>query len=316
MNKSTIVAVTAAAMLGFGGVGTAMANTEISGHGDIRWGALDSDGEEGAFVANGELDVVHNGEGASLRLDLDLLNALNSHQGSITSSTGVDVEQLALTVPAGDMVTVMAGILNSPVDPESQDATGINFAENGLLFQALDGVHTVVGGVAAIAPTDTVTVLLGFLNSALTPVQGASVDNSIYAGLRISPVEGVSVDVNYLTEPTDTVGDVLGIGVGLDLVENLHLSADYLAADPAVGAGSLDNGFGIEAAYHMDKLTGAVRYEDASYEAAGSPDTTEISVAVTHECSENLNLRVDWTNVDMDTAGSQDTATVQAVYSF
>ncbi len=322
MKKSTIAAVAAAAMFGFGAVGSAMADTEISGFADINYDAFKSDMDEGNFRAAGEVDLVQTHDGAAVRIDLDLVNVLNSSPGadlaSGTGGLGVDVEQLNFMVPVNDMLSITAGIQNSPFGLEGQDATDINFAANGLLWNQVPS--NIAGAVVGVMPAEGISVNVGYINSWKDLPAAGDKANDIVATISADLVEGVSATVGYLTDETETTGDMVDVNVTLDLVENLTLDAEFLSADPATASGSFDSGYGLGAAYDLGMILAAVRYEASSAEGTGA-DQTEYSLAATYSMSEACKVRADFTSHTVDattaTAGnSDDSLTIQLLHSF
>jgi len=329
MRKSTIAAVMAATLVGFGAVGSAGAVTELSGFGDINYDAFSASGEEGHFRAAGEFDIIQKGDGPTFRADLDILDALNSSpQVDVPSGTGgvgVDVEQINVTIPVNDMATVVAGVFNSFHGLEGQDATDYNFAANGLLWQYV--ASNVAGGMVAVTPTDMISVKVGYINHWLDLV-AADPANDVIAGVSVTPMDGVGINVSYLTDETETVGDELDINATLSMVENLVVSLEYLMADPASGSGAsaitgtggfvssgFDNGYGLHAAYTVGDITVAGRYEAATYEGTGN-DVTWGSASAGYNLNPGTVVRLDYTNMSVDSGRSEDTVTVQLVSSY
>jgi len=329
MRTSTIAAFTAAAFLGFGAVGSAMAETELSGFGDINYDGFSSSGEEGHFRAAGEVDIIQKGDGPTFRADLDILDALNSSpQVDVPTGTGgvgVDVEQVNGTIPVNDMATIVAGVFNSFHGLEGQDATDYNFAANGLLWQYV--ASNVAGAMVEVTPTDMVSVKVGYINHWLDLV-AADPANDVIAGVSVTPIEGLGINVSYLTDETETVGDELDINATISMVENLVVSLEYLMADPATGTGAsaisgtgtftssgFDNGYGLHAAYMVGDITVAGRYEAASYEGTGK-DVTWGSASVGYNLAEGTVVRLDYSNMTVDSGGSEDTVTAQIVHSY
>lgn len=321
MKKSTIAAVAAASLIGFGAVGSAMAAAEISGFADINYDALNSSGEEGTFRASGEIDVIQTGDGATARIDLDLLNAHNSSAGAdLTSGTGtlgVDIEQLNVAIPVDSMATVTAGIWNSPFGLEGQDATDYNFAANGLLWQSVPS--NVAGALVNVAPTDMVSVNLGYINARSDITGLTNTANDILATASVTPVEGIGLTAGYITDEAETFGDQFDINATVSdlmgVLPGLDVTLDYMAGDPGAGTGLFDSGFGVHLAYTLGDIVGAVRYENASFEGT-AVDQIWTSASVGYGLADNCVVRVDWTNKDMDTSGSTDTATIQLVHGF
>lgn len=335
MKKSTVAAIAAASLLGFGAVGNAMAAMEISGFGDINYDALHTESDEGTFRASGEVDLIQKADGGVFRADFDLNNCHNSSPAADLPSgtnpgctngggTGADIEQLNVAIPVQDMATVTAGIWNSPFGLEGQDATDYNFAANGLLWQSVPS--NVAGALVSVAPTDMVSVNLGYINKRTNIVGGSAggdTANDILATVSVMAMDGLTVNLGYLTDESETFGDQFDINATLSdlmgVLPGLDITLDYMAGDPSSTSGSsflLDNGFGVHVAYAIGAITAAIRYEDASYGPTSQTDQTWTSLSVGYGLSDDCVVRADWTNMDMDTLGTSDTATIQLVHSF
>jgi len=328
MKKATIAAVAAAAMFGFGAVGTAMADVEISGFADINYHAFASEGTEGNFTASGEVDVIQTGDGATFRADFDLVNAHNgSAPGDLPSGTGglgVDVEQLNFAVPlVPDMLTITAGIWNSPFGMEGQDAPDIHFAANGLLWHEVPS--NFAGALASVTLNDMISANIGFANGSVSPDIAVGAENDVVITATVNPMEGISLTLGYLTDNGQndttalTVGDMFNVNAQIALVENLEVGLEYLSADPISNSGGFDDGFGIDASYHMGAIGVAVRYEATSAEGAGT-DHDETSLALNYGMSDDCTVRVDYTNKNSETnlgvTNGYDTVTVQLLHAF
>ncbi|MFQ5508675.1 MAG: outer membrane beta-barrel protein [Leptospirillia bacterium] len=325
MKKSTIAAFAAASLIGFGAVGSANADVEVSGFADIQYNAMNSQGEEGNFRASGEVDIVEAGDMGGIRIDLDLLNVLNtSAAGDVQNTTGqeqVDVEQLHVAVPVNDMITIRAGVANSPFGMEGQDATDIDFTFNGLLWNAVPS--NVAGGLADITLNDMASLTVGLLNARTDTAVGGS--NDMTAVLSLAPMEGIGLVLGYFSDNTETLGDQIDVVVTASgLVPGLDLAAEYLAGDPLTGSGNFDSGYGINVGYDLgmvlEGLSTDLRYEFSEDEGTGTDETTQTTFAVSLAMSENCVLRAEWNNNNVDLGGtnttSSDTGTVQLVHSF
>jgi len=339
MRKSTIAAITAAALVGFGAVGSAGA-VEISGFEDVQYQALttngdgfSADGQSGNFRGSGEIDVIQTGDGPTFRADIDILNVLNTTPqtdvSSGTSGLGLDVEQLYVNVPAGSMASVTAGVQDSPFGYEGQDSTDYPFVANGLLWQSVPSV--IVGAVVNVAPMDMLSVNVGFINSranAAGVVQSTfQTDNANdwVATVSATPMEGLGINVGYITDNGITGGieslwgNQLDVNVTADMVPHLALAAEYLLGDPASGGGELDSGYGLHASYDAGVVSVAARYEMAKFEggsAAGNPDHTWTSGSVSYPLDDATTVRFDWTNMTEKDGVSSDRGTLQLVHTF
>jgi Putative beta-barrel porin-2, OmpL-like. bbp2 len=331
MRKSTIAAIAAAAVVGFGAMGSANATTEISGFADIQYQALatngdafSADGQSGNFRGSGEVDVIQTGDGATFRADFDVLDALNTTpQTDVPSGTfglGLDVEQLNVNVPIGGMASITAGVQDSPFGYEGQDATDYPFVANGLLWQSVPSV--IVGGVVNVAPMDMLSINVGFINSREDATGMVSENaNDWVATVTANIMDGLSGTVGYITDngmsggTVSPIGNQLDVNVSVDMVPNLSLAGEYLLGDPATGTGNLDSGYGLHASYDLGVVSLAARYEAATYEGA-VPDVTWTSGSVSYPVDDATTVRFDWTNMTVKDTVSSDAGTIQLVHTF
>jgi Putative beta-barrel porin-2, OmpL-like. bbp2 len=330
MRKSTIAAIAAAALVGFGAVGSASA-VETSGWADIQYDAVatngdanSADGQAGNFRANGEIDFIQKGDGATFRADFDVLDALNNTpQTDLPSGTGglgLDVEQFNVNVPVGSMTSITAGVQDSPFGYEGQDAPDRPFVANGLLWQWVPSV--IVGGLVNVAPMDMLNINVGYINSRQDATGMTTENANDWVGtVTATPMDGLGVTVGYITDNgrsggvTSPLGNQLDVNVSVDMVPNLGLAAEYLLGDPATGTGNFDNGYGLHASYDAGVVSVAARYETASFEG-NAPDQTWTSGSVSYPLDDATTVRFDWTNVDVKDTQSADIGTIQLLHTF
>ncbi|MDH5527283.1 MAG: porin [Nitrospirota bacterium] len=344
MKKSTLAAIAAASVMGFGLAGNALA-AEVSGFLDVRYNAMEDmdsqfatslgTGEEGTFTLNGEIDVVHEADGATVRFDLNILNLLNPNgptegdQIILPETVTVEQANAMLPVPGVDILTLTAGLWNSPFGLEGQDATDIEFATNGMLWHSVP--HNMGGALLTAKPTDQLAINLGYINSRTDTSGGLLADrsNDMVLTANFNVNENIGIGVGYLTDNSTVVsvdgswGNQINAYVTAnDLVPGLGLSFEYLDGDAADNQGMLDNGMALNVSYDvLENLGVALRYEQASYEnGIGNPtdDWNMGSVAVNYHSSDNCVVRLDYTEAKNDMTGgvsSQD-MTIQMVHSF
>jgi hypothetical protein len=324
MKKSTVAAIVAASFVGFGAVGSAFAEgTATSGWVDVRYYSIysPSSGIEGQFTTWGEVDLVHQVDSQTLRIDLDVLNgggvdggAAGLGMGSASADpaaadTNVNVEQANLTLPVMDLADVTLGIWNTPIGYEGQDSPDLPFASNGLLWDHQPTNHA--GGRVDIDASDMVSVTVGYAND----WQGTSEENSIMAVVGVTPMEGLSGALGYITTE-DPAGNLFDLWVEYGM-EMFSVYAEYMLGDPDTASDHIDNGWGIGGEVSQGMFGGAVRYEMAEIESAGTnPEPTELSLAVFANLSETDRVAVDWTNVDPDTTTDMDIVTIQYLRTF
>lgn len=326
MNKLSIAAFAAASIIGFGAVGSASA-AEISGYADVRYLAVEDDdstsatnpgtGEGGAFTATGELDIMHEANGVTVRADLDLLDILDPAGPTETNILGLaEVEQLNIMfgVPgAADMVSLTAGIFNSPHGMEGQDAPDIAFARQGLIWGAVPS--NMAGAKADVKASDMVGVSAWYINSRADITGGVATDraNDMGASVSLAVNEQIGAYVSYQTDESESWGDQIGAYVTADMGQ-FGGAVEVMIGDPATGSGMLDTGYGINLTADLDVVGVAGRYESVEYE--GGVDATNGSVAVSYGLGENTEVRLDYSNYHIDNGISADDVTVQFVSTF
>ncbi|MDH4228451.1 MAG: outer membrane beta-barrel protein [Nitrospirota bacterium] len=351
MKKSIMAAVAAAAFMGLGTVGTAVA-ADVSGFADIRYHALmDVEGlaatasllqgfsapQAGQFSLNAEVDVIHKADDATVRIDLDLLNALNPNGPTETGNTDVavgafngepvfsqvTVEQANVSMPLNDMISLTAGLFNTPFGMEGQDATDVNFAYQGALQHTVPS--NVGGAMVTVAPTDQVSVKAGYTN-ARSDVTGAfDRANDYFVVASFAPSETMAVTAGYQTDNGTTggiknaVGNQIDVNVTADL-GMANVAAEYLVGDPATGSNNFDSGYGLTLGYDvMDKVNVGYRYQAWTNEGAGQPDMSLHSASLNLRSTDSCVIRVDYTNIVVDGSGVTthgEDVTVQMVHSF
>ena len=311
MNKSTIAAIAAASLIGFGAAGTAMAEVEVSGYTDIRYNVQEDDdsanvtatgdGQAGNFSATGELDFVASGDGATVRIDLDILNALDPNpQADTTFDFFVDVEQLNISfgVPgAEDMVSLTAGIFNSPFGLEGQDSPDIPFANNGMLWSMV--ASNLVGIMATVSPAEGTSINLGYVHDRDDATGLGERANEFVITANVDVAEGIGVGLGYFAEEEDVTGTNGGDQIDLYVTADLgtvDVAVEYLMADPDTGTVGFDSGYGVSVGTDLGMVSADLRYEFAEFEGAVTPEVTALSLAIGYELAANTEVRLDYTN--------------------
>jgi len=327
MRKSTIAAIAAAALVGFGAVGSAMAaDTKTSGWIDVRYiGSNElNQNSERSFTTWGEVDITHDADGNTLRFDLDLLNGGGVDGGTAglgmgsanadpaALDTNLNVEQANLAIPFDSMATLTVGIWNTPIGYEGQDSPDMPYGANGLLWAYQPTNHA--GARVDLTPTDMVNVTLGYAND----WQGVAQENSIIATVGVTPVEGVDAVLGYITTDA-SYGNLLDFWVsyGQDM---FNVYAEYMLGDPGTPTGGstfFDNGWGIGGEVTQGMFGLAARYESAEIVptgAASNPQPVATSVALFADLTDTDRVSVDWSNYDPDVSGSSDSNSLIVKY--
>ena len=328
--KKLTVAVLAAAALSVGAAATASAGTEISGWVDARFHAVDTatvggikQANEGQFGVLGELDVVHEMDGATVRMDLDVANrgGVNGMGADLVNDTSISVEQLYGAMPLGDIATLSVGTWNTIIGYEGQDSTDVSFVTNSLVWAAQPTNHT--GALVTMSAMDMLTVNLGYANS----LNSVSKQNSFMASVTADLMDGLAANVGYIqSDGTTTAADsLLDFWVGYD-TDMMGAFVEYMIADSNGGAinanggtaaGVFDHGVSLGAHGGAAGFDLAVRY-DATQNADGATDPTQLSVSLTHACDENQHIRFDYTSSDADdgATNNNDALVVQYLRTF
>ncbi|HHH48905.1 MAG TPA: porin [Gammaproteobacteria bacterium] len=275
-------------------------SASVSGFANIDYTSY-GDGGTGsnAFGADAEVDVQATKGSVTVRADLDF-NLLDS------GTTGASLEQAFFAWGAVEGVTVIGGVFNNPIGQEAVDFPDIEFNSHSIVYNILDHQTALNGnniaGVAVAGGTEMFTGTLAVLNDigGATDNKG-STENSIAAVLNVNPMEGLALELGYVTQD-DTIDPVAGIyraGNVLDVnaqygIAGLTVGLDYLMADEIV-----DNAYNVWGSYAInDKFAVKARYEAVSFDITGSDTITKYSLYGSYAIADNLSTALEYSQGD------------------
>ncbi len=279
----TIQAADSASVSGF-------ANIDYNSYGD---GGTNSNGStSNAFGADAEVDVQATKGSVTVRADLDF-NLLD------TGTTGATLEQAFFAWGAAEGVTVIGGVFNNPIGQEAVDYPDIEFNSHSIVYNILDHQTELNGnniaGVAVAGGNEMFTGTLAVLNDigGATDNKG-STENSIAAVLNVNPMEGLALELGYVTQDdTTAAGNVLDINAQYGIA-GFTVGLDYLMADKIV-----DNAYNVWGSYAInDKFAVKARYEAVSFEGTGTDTITKYSLYGSYAIADNLSTALEYSQGD------------------
>ncbi len=270
------------------------------------------------FGASAEVDFERTQGPVTVRVDLDF-NGTGNNIATAATPGGLQIEQAKFdwAIPAGtDLgLTLSAGIFNSPIGFESQDAPDKLQVTNGQLFGMLPSN---LAGVQLSAGTNMVNGSLIFANDWNSPdptaAGGHGEENSFGATLAITPMPEVGLAVGWLDSgelPTEATLDVVLSGTIMPSQDlSLLYALEYIADEVNTGMGAT-----LHATHGKHGLT--VRYDKVETDNVAAEPTT-LTVAVScGMTSDNLKAVLEWKQTDPDTvASSTDAILLQFVMLF
>lgn len=307
---------------------------EVSGFADIIYTIDDSAADvnggtnpnNGKFTADGEIDFTASpADGVTARIDLDvsiapLTGASDTDNDGNLDSAGDDsasIEQAFFAWGATEGVTVIGGVFNNPIGYEAEDAPDMDFTTHGHVYDTLDGQTALDGdniaGVAVAGAVGPATVTLAVLND----LGQVDEENSIAAVVNFAPVEGLDLELGYVTQQDDrnddgiidAAGNVANFNVVYSGVENLTVGLDYLAPAEIV-----DSSYDLWAGYSIDAAVIKARY--SSTEIDGADDaSTSTTLYLGYQIASNLSVALELRNDD-DGTDSTDLTQVEFIATF
>ncbi len=284
--KKNLIALAVAATIASPLAVQAEDSASVSGFVDIYYNSYGDDGPgSNAFGADGEIDIQATKGAVTVRADVDLR----------LDGTSGQLEQAFFAWKAMDAVTVIGGVFNNPIGQEAEDAPDIEFASHSVVYNILDGQTALngnnVAGVAVAGGNKMFTGTLAVVNDIghATDTDG-SMENSIAAVLNINPMEGLALELGYVTQETGAE-NVLDFNAQYGIA-GFTLGLDVLMADKAVdSAGNLWGSYAIG-----DKAAIKARYEVVSFEANGTDDSTRMTIYGSYNVEENLLVALEYSD--------------------
>lgn len=267
----------------------------IGGYADILW---IHDNGNNAFTAATEIDFRNTVGDVTVGVDVDIL--LGGTAGTALNTDEINLEQAFFAWNAVENVTVIAGLFNNPIGLDADDSLDQPTTQAGLIYGALDaatGLHVGnnVSGLAVAYNAGVATVTVGVLNEItgagnvsefLTGNSTGGSDNSIALVVNASPVEGLDLELGYVTMDNAALGDsALDINVSFN-TGPITVTAEILDVDAWN-----DTLYGFGGYY--DVLEGTqvgLRYENNSNNENSGGIEEQINLIAWHDLADNLTV--------------------------
>ncbi len=259
--------------------------------------------------ADAEVDVQATKGSVTVRADLDF-NLLDSGVANVdtgtgegtATGTGATLEQAFFAWKPMDALTVIGGVFNNPIGQEAVDFPDIEFNSHSIVYNVLDQQTALNGnniaGVAVAGGNEMFTGTLAVLNDiGHVTDTGGDMKNSIAAVLNVNPMEGLALELGYVTQD-DTVannraGNVLDVNAQYGIA-GFTVGLDYLMADEIV-----DNAYNVWGSYAItDQIAVKARYEAVSFDITGSDTITKYSLYGSYAIADNLSTALEYSQGD------------------
>ncbi len=286
--KKNLIALAVAAALTSPLAVQAADSASVSGFAEVTYTNYgDTGAGSNAFGANGEVDFQASKGSVSVRVDVDLR----------LDGTSGQLEQAFFAWKAMDAVTVIGGVFNNPLGQEANDVTDIQFVTHSAVWNIFNGQTILndnnIAGVAVAGGNEMFTGTLAVLNDLqhATDTDG-TMKNSIAAVLNANPMEGLALELGYVTQETGAE-NVLDFNAQYD-VSSLSVGVDVLMADKAV-----DTAYNVWAGFAVnDKAAIKARYEAVSFENSAVDDSTRMTVYGSYDIEDNLSVALQYSSGD------------------
>lgn len=280
---------------------------------DIDGNAASANPSEGKFSTSGELDFAASMGAVSARIDVDV-------NGGPGGGTGTEQAYGAWSI--NDSVALMIGQFNNPMGFEAEDAPDMLQTSHSLVWSVLDGQTEVSGnnvqGAAVKGNLGMVTVVGALLND----VNGAPDNNSFMGLVAGSPLEGLDLELSFLTQEDNAVNNANSAEGVTDFNAAYSLNAggmpvkvwlDYLTASKLVdSAYSIGGNIGVASNVNI-----TLRLDNLSPEDSSLDDVKSTTLAAAWTPVDNLALLLEWRNDDAGNgADKTDTMTLEGVFTF
>lgn len=276
----------------------AHADMQLSGFADITYMVTDTTsssggvgGTEGKFAANAEVDLKGSlGDKTTLRLDTDLALGLNGganapaatgdgRQGPADSAI---IEQVYFAWKPATMFTLLGGVFNNPIGWEAGDAPDMYQTSSGQIATILDSETILHGnniaGLAGAATFGPATVTVALLND----LKQTDDERSYAAVVNVAAMKGLDVELGFVTQDA-------GAGNVTDLNATFKTGGLTLGAEILTAQETVDSALGITANFMFNDTYGVTgRYDNVSYEASGTDDTSSLTLAASAKLDKGL----------------------------
>ncbi len=249
----------------------------ISGYTDITW---THDNSTNIFWATAEVDIRNTVDSVTVGLDLDI--------DAVTGN--LDAEQAFFAWGAAENLTIIAGKFNNPIGLEAEDSIDKPGTKSGAIYNALDAATSLhagnnISGLAVAYNAGVATVTVGILNE-IQAASGPNDDNSFALIVNASPVEGLDLELGYVTMD-DSIGLMAANALDINLaykMDAIGFTFEMLDVD-----GLNDQLYGLGFSYDVAEGTSVnVAYDMDDNMISGYE--TEIRLTAWHDLADNLTV--------------------------
>jgi len=249
-----------------------ISNVNLNGFLDMVWTVSDGtdlgiNGDDGHFDTTGELDFTSKLQGpVSLRMDANLNSAGGSDSGQL--------EQAFLNWDIQKNLSLKGGVFNNNLSWEKEDAPDMYQITHGQLYNIWDTTTDLPGnnlsGIELSYSADIFKLSAAYLNDLLNVPD----ENSVKLSGEFHALPTLNIMVGYVTQNTG-FEDIIDVNATWNMNNKLTFGAEVMLPDQIV-----DTAFMLLANYKFtNEFSGTVRYDNVSYDVAGSDNTTSVTVA-------------------------------------
>lgn len=304
-----LIALAVASILSAPVVAQAEDHVSVSGFADIIYTVSDdasanslngAAGTESKFTTDGEIDFSAKKGDLSVRVDLDV------------TRTSSSFEQMFLELDL-EGVTMKAGIFNTGLSADGEDAPALNFTAHSLIYGIYDNQTALNGNNVAGVAFSGKAGLVSLSGALVNDLKQNDEENSIILMAGMSPMKGLDVELSYTSQSDNNVGAITSTGDLIDLnaqfsMDMFSAGIDYLIADKEV-----DTAYEIWGGVSMGKFGAKIRLENVSYEKKADTDRT--SIYGSYQARDNLSFAIELTDTDTG-ATSNKATTVEIIATF
>lgn len=321
LTKNTIAGAIAAVLVGT--VPAAHADIElgqglsVKGFADMSFTYYDPDNGstvESAGIDQFEMDFLYTGtSGVSAQVDIE-------YGESSAGGPGDDdtfVEQAFITKAFTEQFSMKVGRFLSYTGWETEEPTGL-FQYSGTGYAPyFYGYYQ--QGVSALYDGGVVDLMGSVVTSAFDPLDRDAGELSYELGVGLTPVEGLTAKLFYISEKVDALDDetsILNFWVSY-AVSGFTFAAEYNTADYADQ--SEGDGYLVMANYATGPFGITLRYHDFEIENAAGLTTVEdsaITLSPSYKVGDNLLIVAEYRTDDFGSAGDADLIALEALFTF
>lgn len=278
---------------------TLFAATALSAHGaEVQWNGFldltytlhdstdesagppgeDESETQSKFGAMGELDInAALGNKVSARLDVDYVGSDSTGNGNSTP-----VEQVFIKWDTPQNLVVKGGVFNNPLGWEAEDAPDKYHVTSGLLYMIWDDATSLYGNNVAGASLSGSFGQVSLTGALLNDLGNVNEKNSFMAVVNFAPAKGVDIEAGFVTQDAgyETIVDI-----NASWTQGIYMVGGEIMLPSEL----IDMGLGATGMIKLnDQLSGALRFENVSYDVAGADDTRSLTFGMSYMLEKNL----------------------------